>query len=283
MSSSSPAPLPAAHERLACIGGGPRAGALIAGLVRRGFPAAQISVADPSPVARERLAQASAVRTFADNSAAVADAGTVILAVKPQQLKEVSAALAPLLAPGVLLISIAAGIPYAALRRWYGEMPSIVRTMPNQPALAGCGVTGLYAPAEVQPGARARAEAIMAAVGSTVWVEEEAQMDVVTALSGSGPAYFYRFMELLAQAATARGLPPALARTLAVETAFGAAQLARSSDEPLAELGARVTSRGGTTAAALEAFDAGGFERLVATALEAAVQRAAQLTQEHAR
>jgi len=281
-STASTAP-PDPRSRLAFVGGGRMAGALIGGLIRRGFPAARISVADPSAAALEELAGAFAVRTFADNAAAVAGADTVVLAVKPQHLRAAAAALAPLLTGGAasLVISIAAGISHGSLRRWCGEGVPIVRTMPNQPALAGCGVTGLYAPAEVQAATRARAEAIMAAVGATVWVDDEAQMDVVTALSGSGPAYFFRFMELLESAARERGLPAAAAHTLTLETAYGAAQLARASNATLDSLRERVTSPGGTTAAALAVFDAGGLERLVTSALEAALQRAAELGREY--
>jgi pyrroline-5-carboxylate reductase len=260
------------------------AGALIGGLLRRGFPAARISVADPSAAALERLASTFAVATFADNAAAVEGADTVVLAVKPQQLRAVASALAAQLARSadVLVISIAAGIPYAALRRWCGEHPGLVRTMPNQPALAGCGVTALYAPSgQLKAAARARAESVMASVGATVWLEDEAQMDVVTALSGSGPAYFFRFMELLEQAARERGLPAEIARTLTLETAYGAAQLARTSVDPLATLRERVTSRSGTTAAALDAFEAGGLGALVAAALDAAIRRAAELGREY--
>lgn len=273
----------AAPERLAFIGAGNMAGALIAGLVRRGHPPERIIAADPASAALERLAAETGVETTQDNAEAAERADTVVLAVKPQQMRSVALGLAASLRrdPPPLVVSIAAGIGHADLARWCGAHLPIVRTMPNQPALAGCGATALYAPRDVGTAARARAEAIMAAVGTTVWVEDEALMDVVTALSGSGPAYFFRFMELLEAAARAHGLPAAVAHTLTVETAFGAAQLARGSSASLAGLRERVTSAGGTTAAALAAFEAAGLERAVSAALEAAMRRSAELAREH--
>lgn len=277
------APHTATPDRLAFIGAGNMAAALIAGLIRRGHPAARIVAADPATTALERLAAASGIATTRDNRQAAAGADTVVLAVKPQQMHAVAVDLAGALErdPPPLVVSIAAGIPHAALVRWCGAHVPIVRTMPNQPALVGCGASALYAPAQVDAAARARAEGLMAAVGTTVWVEREALMDVVTALSGSGPAYFFRFMELLEAAARAHGLSAAAAHTLTVETAYGAALLARAADSPLATLRERVTSAGGTTAAALAAFEAAGLAQAVSAALEAAMRRATELSLEH--
>jgi pyrroline-5-carboxylate reductase len=268
-------------RRLAFIGGGNMAAALIGGLTRRGVSGERITVADPSAEAAERLVQSCGVKRAADNAAAAAEAEVVILAVKPQQMRAVSLALAPHLDRSrPLVISVAAGIPHAALARWFGPNVPVVRTMPNRPALDGFGATGLYAPASVGAAHRALAESIMAAVSSTVWVEHESQMDTVTALSGSGPAYFFLFMEALEAAAHERGLPWDIAHKLTLETAFGAAQMARHSAESLAVLRGQVTSKGGTTAAALEVLDAAGLKATVAHAVAAADRRSAELAAE---
>jgi pyrroline-5-carboxylate reductase len=179
-----------------------------------------------------------------------------------------------------LLISVAAGIPHAALARWFGAQIAVVRTMPNRPALNGFGATGMYAPPSVGAAHRALAESIMAAVSATVWVEHESQMDTVTALSGSGPAYFFLFMEALEAAAHERGLPNDIAHKLTLETAFGAAQMARQSTESLAVLREQVTSKGGTTAAALAVLNAAGLRAIVAHAVAAADRRSAELAAE---
>jgi pyrroline-5-carboxylate reductase len=179
-----------------------------------------------------------------------------------------------------VLISVAAGIPHAALARWFGPHVPVIRTMPNRPALNGFGATGLYAPASVGAASRAMAEEVMAAVSATVWVEHESQMDTVTALSGSGPAYFFLFMEALEAAAQARGLPPEVAHRLTLETAYGAARMARDSKDSLATLREQVTSKGGTTAAALEVLDAAGLRAIVAHAVAAADRRSAELAAE---
>ena len=175
---------------------------------------------------------------------------------------------------------MAAGIPHAALSAWLGGAAPVVRAMPNRPALFGFGATGLYAPPEVGPAERALAESVLAAVGMAVWVERESQMDTVTALSGSGPAYFFLFMEALEAAAHARGLPRDVARRLTLETALGAAQMARSSADPLESLREQVTSKGGTTAAALAVLDSADLRGIVAQALTAADRRSAQLAAE---
>ena len=178
-------------RRLAFIGGGNMAAALVGGLTKRGLPGERIVVADPSALQLQRLVRDYGVRCAADNAGAVAGAEVVILAVKPQQMRAVALALSPHLAVSKpLLISVAAGIPHAALARWFGAQIPVVRTMPNRPALNGFGATGLYAPAGVGAANRALAESIMAAVSATVWVEHESQMDTVTALSGSGPPTF---------------------------------------------------------------------------------------------
>ncbi len=268
-------------RRLAFIGAGNMAAALIGGLTKRGLPCERIVAADPSDEQLHRLIRDYGITGASDNASAVAGAEVVILAVKPQQMRAVALALSPHLAASrPLLISVAAGIPHAALARWFGAQIAVVRTMPNRPALNGFGATGLYAPASVGAAHRALAESIMAAVSATVWVEHESQMDTVTALSGSGPAYFILFMEALEAAAHERGLPNDVAHKLTLETAFGAAQMARQSSESLALLREQVTSKGGTTAAALAVLNAAGLRAIVAHAVAAADRRSAELAAE---
>jgi pyrroline-5-carboxylate reductase len=268
-------------RKLAFIGGGNMAAALIGGLLKRGLAAGHCIVADPSGEQRRVLAQDYGIVTTDDNAVAAQGANVVVLAVKPQHMRAVAKGLAPHLAASrPLLISVAAGITHAALSHWFGPQAAVVRTIPNRPALNGFGATGLYAPASVSAAHRSLAESVMAAVGSTVWVEHESQMDTVTALSGSGPAYFFLFMEALEAAAHERGLPSEIAHRLTLETAFGAAQMARQSPESLAKLRELVTSKGGTTAAALQVLDAAGLRAIVAHAVAAADRRSAELAAE---
>ncbi len=268
-------------RKLAFIGGGNMAAALISGLTKRGLPPERVMVADPSQEQLERVARDYGVQTAADNAGAVQGAEVVVLAVKPQQMRSVALGLAPHLASSrPLVISVAAGIPHASLARWFGPQIPVIRTMPNRPALNGFGATGLFAPAGVGAAYRALAETIMAAVSATVWVEHESQMDTVTAVSGSGPAYFFLFMEALEAAAHERGLPTEVAHRLTLETAFGAAQMARQSADSLATLREQVTSKGGTTAAALEVLNGAGLRAIVAHAVAAADRRSAELAAE---
>jgi pyrroline-5-carboxylate reductase len=268
--------------RIAFIGGGNMAAALIGGLIKGGMAGTRIAAADPSDATRESLASRYGIVTVADNAEAVRGAEAVVLAVKPQQMRVVALGLAPALESGrTLVLSVAAGIPHAALARWLGPTVPVVRTMPNRPALNGFGATGLYAPAGVGAANRALAEAIMGAVSATVWVEHESQMDTVTALSGSGPAYFFLFMEALEAAAHARGLPADVAHRLTLETAYGAAQMARMGNDSLSALREQVTSKGGTTAAALGVLDASGLRAIVAHAVAAADRRSAELGAEY--
>jgi pyrroline-5-carboxylate reductase len=268
-------------RKLSFIGAGNMASALIGGLIGKGLAPERIWASDPELRQRERLIAEFSVNAVADEAQAVRDADVVVLAVKPQLLRAAAASLAPRLAgSGALLISVAAGIQHASLARWFSPGTPIVRTMPNRPALFGLGATGLYAPQDVGAGHRALAEAIMSAVGATVWVERESQMDTVTAVSGSGPAYFFLFMEAIEAAARDRGLPPEVARRLTLQTAFGAATMARESNEPLATLRAQVTSKGGTTAAALTVLDGADLRGIVANAVAAAELRSAELAAE---
>jgi len=274
-------------DRIGFIGGGHMAHALIAGLLRQGLPAGRICVGEASAPARAALARDFNVTVSADNAAAVSGAALVVLAVKPQDALAVLRELQGQWGADTVLLSIAAGLPVEALAQACAAAIPIVRAMPNRAALVGAGITALYAPSRVGPPQRARAERIGAAAGRTVWVRSEAELDVVTALSGSGPAYFFLLAERLAQAATALGLPADTATLLAVQTLHGAgllAQRAAAADgtalgRALAEERRAVTSRGGTTEAALRVLAEGGFDALVAQALQAAAARAAELAE----
>jgi pyrroline-5-carboxylate reductase len=264
-------------DAIAFIGAGQMARALIAGLLREGRAPASLVAADPVQESRAALGAFADVASFADNADAAGRAATWVLAVKPQQLKDVATQLAPLAQRAPLVISVAAGITLAQLRAWLGDSPGLVRAMPNRPAFIGAGVTALYAAPGLPVAARAIADRLFAAVGISVWLEEERQMDAVTAISGSGPAYFFRLIELLERAAIDEGLPPAMARLLAVETAKGAGLLAAQGSFSPGELRAQVTSPGGTTAAALAVLETGGLSAIVSRAVAAARARAEEL------
>jgi pyrroline-5-carboxylate reductase len=267
--------------KLAFLGGGNMGRALISGLLRRGTRPERISVSDPLPQVREALRQDLGISATPDNGAAIAEAAVVVLAVKPQTAAAVLGPLAPLLQQRrPVLLSIAAGLRIDALSRWAGPSVPVIRAMPNRPALVGAGVTGLYAKADIEAGARAAAAQIMSAVGEVVWVPDEDSLDTVTALSGSGPAYFFLVAEILAQAATELGFPAQDARRLAVATLHGAGAQAQLSDGNLERLRLEVTSKGGTTEAAIRALEAGGLRELLTAAVRAAAARARELGQE---
>ncbi|MDZ7748071.1 MAG: pyrroline-5-carboxylate reductase [Halofilum sp. (in: g-proteobacteria)] len=267
-----------ARQQIVFIGGGNMARSLVGGLVADGYPPESIRVAEPAAEQRERLAGAFGIATTGDNEAAVADADVVVLAVKPQIMHSVAAALGPALARRrPLVVSIAAGVRERDLRRWLGYEGPIVRCMPNTPALLQSGVTGLFANEHVDEGQRDAAESILRAVGTVIWLDDEQLMDTVTAVSGGGPAYFFLFIESLEAAAIARGLPEDKARLLAIETALGAARMALESSDDPATLRANVTSKGGTTAEALAAFERAGLRETVDHAIGAAADRAAEL------
>jgi len=265
-------------SRIAFIGGGSMARALIAGLLRQGVAPRQISVGEPSPDARTALQRESGIdAASADNAAAAAGADLVVLAVKPQDAGTALAGLRPaLLERAPVVLSIAAGLRLADLARACPPGIAIVRAMPNRPALLGAGVTGLFAAPSVSAAQRALAELVGAAAGRAVWLRAESELDIVTALSGSGPAYFFLLAEHMARAAQGLGLEPATAALLAADTLHGAGLLAHQG-APLAEQRAAVTSRGGTTEAALRVFQQGGFDDLVARALQAGSARSSQL------
>jgi pyrroline-5-carboxylate reductase len=269
------------RPRIAFIGGGNMARSIIGGLVAGGHPADRIAVADPSAEQRERLEREHEVTTSADGSAVTAAADVVVLAVKPQIMADVARGLTAAVADArPLVVSVAAGIREDALARWLDYDGPIVRCMPNTPALIQCGMSALHANAAVTADQREMAETLLAATGDVVWVDAEADLDIVTAISGSGPAYYFAFMEAMEQAALARGLPADTARHLVLGTALGAARMARESGDDPGTLRANVTSRGGTTAAGLAAFEAGGLATLVDNAVDAARQRSIELGDE---
>lgn len=267
-----------ASERITFIGGGNMATSLIGGMIAGGFAPASIHVTDPLPAQRELLSARFGISASDDNAAAAAASDVLVLAVKPQVMAGVVSGLAASAATRQpLVVSIAAGIAEPDLRRWLGYEAAIVRTMPNTPALVGSGITGLYANANVDGSRRELAEGIMRAVGDTVWLTDESLMDAVTAVSGSGPAYFFLLMEHMVASAERLGLPRDAAVQLVLGTALGAARMAAASEDGPEVLRQRVTSPGGTTAAALAAFEAGGMGQLVDTALTAARDRGAEL------
>ncbi|MGN6517932.1 MAG: pyrroline-5-carboxylate reductase [Dokdonella sp.] len=268
--------------RIAFIGGGNMARSLIGALVRDGVPAAAIAVAEPNVELRSALARDFGVAVHDHACAATEGADALVLAVKPQVLKDVCAEIAATVAAArPLVISIAAGIRIDQLAAWLGAGVPIVRSMPNTPALIGAGATGMIANDDASAGQRAQAQAILGAAGTTVWIDREELMDTVTALSGSGPAYFFLLVEALEDAAVAQGLPRATARTLASQTCFGAGRMLVEDGEPPTVLRERVTSPGGTTAAALEAFANGNLRALVATAIAAATTRGKDLSERY--
>ncbi|GAB4437227.1 MAG: pyrroline-5-carboxylate reductase [Rhodocyclaceae bacterium] len=262
--------------KITFVGGGNMANALAGGLLKRGFAAAQLRAIEPVSASREKMERALGVRCFASAVPEALACDVLVLAVKPQQMQEALAPIAGRLAHQ-LVISIAAGLRLADLSRWLGGHRRLVRTMPNTPALVGAGITGLYADPSVDAAGRAQAESVLAAVGGTLWIADEAMMDAVTAVSGSGPAYVFYFLEALAKAAVELGFAQRDARRLAIETFAGGVALARASDEPLAALRERVTSKGGTTEAALRVFDAEGVGRAIRAAVLAACERGREL------
>jgi pyrroline-5-carboxylate reductase len=251
---------------------------LAGGLIANGWPAARIIMSDPDPAQRKAVEEHLKVKTSAGNQEIAARAQILVLAVKPQTMQAVATGIAgSLQETRPLIISIAAGIRVADLMRWLRSEIPVVRAMPNTAALVGSGAAGLYANRLVNERMRAAAESILRAVGVTVWVPDEASLDVVTAVSGSGPAYFFLVMEALERAAVAEGLDPGTARLLTLETAYGAAKMALEGAEEPATLRARVTSPGGTTERAIKVLEDGGLTPLFQQAVRGAVQRAREL------
>lgn len=258
------------------VGGGNMASAMIGGLIQRGIAGADLHVVEVREEARAELAARFGVATHAAIDAEAAACDAIVLAVKPQQMREVATQLAPALR-GQVVISIAAGIRLGDLSRWLGGYQRLVRVMPNTPALICAGVSGLCALAAVDATGRAQAEAIMQAVGSSFWVDDEAKMDSVTALTGSGPAYVFYFIEALQSGAVAMGFDAETGRRLAIETVLGAARLAEAGGEPPQVLRARVTSKGGTTEAALAVMAERGVADGIVAGIRAAEARGREL------
>ncbi|MAD45449.1 MAG: pyrroline-5-carboxylate reductase [Oceanospirillaceae bacterium] len=267
--------------QIAFIGGGNMATSIIGGLVQQGdISAASIDVADPGAEQREKLHASFGVNTFENNLDAITNADVVIMAVKPQVMKDVMAPLKSTLeARQPLLISIAAGISMDALGRWSG-CKAIVRCMPNTPALLGEGATGLFASEDVHLDQRNTADSLLRAAGITVWVKEEAELDAVIAVSGSGPAYYFLMMEAMISAGQKLGLTEETATKLTLKTALGAARMALEADVDPAELRRRVTSPGGTTEQAIATFEGAHMRDMVEAAMKAAHDRGAELSKE---
>ena len=269
------------RPHIAFIGAGNMASSIIGGLVESGHPVDRISVADPYPPSLEKLRSIAPVRVCDSNASAVAGADVVVLAVKPQVMAEASGSIAESVQDsGAVTISIAAGVTIASMQSRLGERAAIVRCMPNTPALLGCGASALYANEQASEQQRNFAQDILSAVGLATWVPSEQALDAVTALSGSGPAYFFLFMEAMVEAGVKLGLDEKTASLMTVQTALGASRMAQENDLGLAELRRRVTSPGGTTQCAVESFQQNNLNSVVATAMQAAADRAAEMARE---
>lgn len=280
MSPSSPqSRVPSPGHPIAFIGGGNMARSLVSGLVGHGADAAKIRVAEPVEALRASLAADFGVQVFADAREAAYGADLWLFAVKPQVMRDVCQSLADIAQRDKpLAVSIAAGITAAQLEGWLGGDLPVVRCMPNTPALLGAGVTGLFANSRVPAAGRERTETLLSSAGKTVWIDQEALMDAVTGVSGSGPAYVFLLAEAMEAAGMAQGLSADAARVLVQQTILGAARMLTEANEDPAELRRRVTSPNGTTQAAIEAFQAGGFAELVERAIAAATERGRQLS-----
>ncbi len=266
--------------RFAFVGGGNMAASLIGGLIADGCSPGRFRVADPDPLRRALLGEKYGVEAVAGNHDAVDGADVVVLAVKPQAARTALQSLAPA-DDHVLYLSVIAGIRETDLRRWLASSAPIVRAMPNTPALFGCGITGLFAAGSVPESRRELAEGIMRASGAVVWVTEESLLDPITALSGSGPAYFFLLMEVMNRTGVEMGLTAETARLLTLDTALGAARMALESEADVAELRARVTSPGGTTAAAIRTLESRGTPDAIREAILGARDRARELAAEY--
>jgi len=264
--------------KIGFIGAGNMAGSLMGGLINNGVESGMIHCADPNPAQRSNVRLHHAVDCVEDNNEVAAWADVLVLAVKPQILQQVALKLAAVVGERLpLVISIAAGIRLGDLGRWLGCEPPLIRAIPNTPALVGAGATGLFANAAVNGGQRDSAESLMRAVGSVIWVKEESDLDAVTAVSGSGPAYFMYFMEAMQEAAKVLGLDQDQARLLILETALGSARMAMESQVDFAELRRRVTSPGGTTERALAVLEEQSVGKQICAAVQAAAARSSEL------
>ena len=266
---------------IAFVGAGNMAASMLGGLVESGHPAQRISAADPFPESLERLREIAPVAVYGDNAAAVKGADIIILAVKPQVMADAAQSIAATIRERrPLVISIAAGVTIASLQRRLGPEAAIVRCMPNTPALLGCSASGLFANERCSGEQREFAERVLSAVGITCWVAREQEMDAITALSGSGPAYFFLLMEAMIAAGIELGLAPDTAARLTLQTGLGAARMALENTVDVVELRRRVTSPGGTTERAIQSFEQDGLRAVVARAMQAANARSAEMARE---
>jgi pyrroline-5-carboxylate reductase len=268
------------EHRIGFIGGGNMAGSLIQGLIESGYNPQKIWVSDRNPDKRKRLEQLG-VQTYESDDALFESLDIIVLAVKPNDIKTIAETQrARIQHSKLLLISIAAGITSSQLYKWFGKHLAIIRGMPNTPALLRAGATGLYATSSVSEAQKELAESIMRSVGIAVWVDHEHEIDTITALSGSGPAYFFYVMEALQQTAQELGLPVATAKILTLQTALGAARMALESDTTLKELIKRVVSKGGTTEKALTVLESGGTRAIFKKAVEEAKNRSREISEQ---
>lgn len=266
---------------IAFVGAGNMASSMLGGLIESGHPAQRISAADPFPASLERLREIAPIAVFRDNSAAVKGADIIILAVKPQVMAEAAESIAAAVqSQRALVISIAAGVTIDSMQRRLGQQAAIVRCMPNTPALLSCGASGLFANDNCTAEQREFAEHVLSAVGITCWVGKEQELDAITALSGSGPAYFFLLIESMIDAGIALGLDRDTATRLTLQTSLGASRMALESDVDIVELRRRVTSPAGTTERAVQSFEQHGLREIVANAMQAAHDRAAEMAKE---
>ncbi|MFL2530527.1 MAG: pyrroline-5-carboxylate reductase [Porticoccaceae bacterium] len=269
-------------SKIVFIGGGNMASCLIGGMIANGFSSQDITVSEPNQVSRERMASTHGVLTTADNIAAISAADIVVLAVKPQIMGSVATPLAAALEHKPIIVSIAAGIPVGALQNWMGQTLKIVRAMPNTPAMVQSGATALFANQSLDDDQHTIIENIFSAVGYACWVTQESDIDAVTAVSGSGPAYFFLIYEAMLKVAQELGLDSETASKLTLHTALGAARLALTSESAPDVLRKQVTSPGGTTQAAIESFQAQDLENIFRTAMTSALERAKEMSDDFA-
>ena len=266
------------NVNIAIIGAGHMGMGLLGGLIANGYPANQIFLAEPDVNKLQKAETTYQVQVTTNNNDAIKSADVILLAVKPNIIGMIAAELSlTIQEKKPLIISIAAGVSIKSLGDWLGDNISIVRAMPNMPALIGCGATALYANSFTSEEQRQLAEAILRSVGVAVWLEKESLMDVVTALSGSGPAYFYLLIEALQTAGEKLGLPPEIARVLTLQTAYGASRLASENEKPPAELRQQAMTPGGTTEQAVRVLEENKMREIIALAVQAATDRAKKL------
>jgi pyrroline-5-carboxylate reductase len=267
-------------SKIAFIGGGNMASSIIGGMLANGFQPEQICVGNRGAEKCQRLNQTYGIAATSDNHAAVADADIVVMAVKPQVMGSVITELVSSIKPGTVVVSVAAGIQLSNLEEWLGESRAIIRVMPNTPSMVRCGAAGLFANELVSSEQKASVEAMFNAVGISCWVDNEAKIDAVTAVSGSGPAYFFLMMEAMQKVGQELGLSEQVARELTIQTALGAAQMASTSEHNTTDLRLQVSSPGGTTQAAIAKFQSLDIEDTFRQAMEAARNRAREMAAE---